>query len=121
VISPPTSIPPEGISWTQYDTYGNQLWTTTGVFEPGSDTPAYAQTSYQLFTGNSITLDGTNITCASTPPSPSLPCASIDPDGVITQLAYDSQGDLVSTSTPDGNGSQLSIASNCQYLWIKIF
>ena len=34
----------------------------------------------------------TAISCAATPPSPSLPCATINADGVVTQLAYDSAG-----------------------------
>ena len=55
-----------------------------------------------------MTLNGTNITCTTTPPSPSLPCAKINADGVVTQLAYDSAGDLASSSTPDGNGSQMA-------------
>ena len=38
-------------------------------------------------------------------PSTSLACATIDADGVVTQLAYDSDGDLTSSSTPDGNAT----------------
>jgi RHS repeat-associated protein len=105
-ISPPSSIPPQGVTWTLYDTDGNQLWTTTGVYPVGSGTASYAQTTYQLFKGNSITLNGNNITCNATPPSQSLPCATINADGVVTQLAYNSSGDLTSSSTPDGNGSE---------------
>jgi YD repeat-containing protein len=103
VISAPSSAPPQGITWTQYDTDGNALWTTIGVYAPGSSSAAYAQTTYQLFTGNSVTLNSTNISCAGTPPSPSLPCATINADGVVTQLGYNAQGDLTSSSTPDGN------------------
>ena len=109
VISPPASAPPQGITWTQYDTGGNPLWTTTGVYEPGSSSAAYARTTYQLFKGNSVTLNSTSISCAATPPSPSLPCATINADGVVTQLGYDAQGDLISSSTPDGNrGGELA-------------
>ncbi|MGD1012348.1 MAG: DUF6531 domain-containing protein, partial [Acidimicrobiales bacterium] len=107
-ITPPTSAPPEGVSYTLYDTYGNALYTTTGVYDPGSNTAAYSQTTYTLYKGNSVTLSGTNISCSATPPSPSLPCATINADGVVTQLAYDSAGDLLSSSTPDGNGSQVA-------------
>ena len=52
--------------------------------------------------------DSTQISCTATPPSPSLACATINADGVVTQLAYDSAGDLTSSTTPDGNGSQLA-------------
>jgi trimeric autotransporter adhesin len=108
VITPPSSAPPEGVAYTLYDTDGNELYTTTGVYEPGATTAAYSQTSYQLFKGNSVTLNGTRITCAATPPSVSLPCATINADGVVTQLAYDSAGDLISSSAPDGNGSEIA-------------
>src|SRR5262249_61121346 len=60
---------------------------------------------------NSVTLPGTSsaVTCTATPPSPSLPCATISADGVVTQLAYNSYGDLTSSSAPDGNsGGQLA-------------
>ena len=108
VITPPSSIPPQGVSWTLYDTDGNELYTTAGVYPPGSSTASYSQTSYQLFNGNSVTLNSTNISCTTSAPSMSLPCATIDADGVVTQLAYDAEGDLTSSSTPDGNGSQLA-------------
>ena len=111
VITPPSSAPSEGVTYTLYDTDGNELYTTTGVYEPGATTAAYAQTTYQLFTGNSLTLNGKTITCSLTPPSPSLPCAQINADGVVTQLGYDSAGDLTSSSIPDGNGSQLATAT----------
>ena len=108
VITPPSSAPPSGVTYTLYDTNGNDLYDTTGVYEPGSTTASYTQTTYTLYKGNSITLNGTNVTCSTTPPSKSLPCATIDADGEVTQLAYDSAGDLISESTPDGNGSQLA-------------
>ena len=104
-ISPPASAPPAGQAWTLYDTDGNQLYTTTGVYEPGASSAAYSHTTYQLFNGNSVTLPGTStkITCTSAAPSMSLPCATINADGVVTQLGYNAQGDLTSDSTPDGN------------------
>jgi RHS repeat-associated protein len=112
MITPPSSAPPDGVTYTLYDTDGNQLYTTTGVYEPGVTSAAYSQTTYQLFQNNSVTLPGTSttITCANnTPPSPSLPCATINADGVVTQLAYDPEGDLASTATPDGNsGGELA-------------
>ena len=62
------------------------------MYEPGGSSAAYAQTTYQLFKGNSVTLNGTNISCTTTPPSASLPCATINADGVVTQLDYDAPG-----------------------------
>ena len=108
MITPPPSAPPQGVTYTLYDTGGNALYTTTGVFEPGSSSAAYQRTTYTLYQGNSVTLGSTTITCTATPPSPSLPCAQINADGVVTQLAYDAAGDLTSTSVPDGNGSEIA-------------
>ena len=108
VISPPSSAPPLGVTDTLYDTDGNELYTTTGVYQPGASSASYQQITYQLFNGNSVTLPGTStaISCTTSAPSRSLPCATIDADGVVTQLAYNSAGDLTSSSAPDGNGSQ---------------
>jgi RHS repeat-associated protein len=110
VITPPSSAPPQGVTYTLYDTDGNQLYATTGVFEPGGSSAAYSRTTYQLYKNNSVTLNGTNITCSNNaPPSLSLPCAKINADGVVTQLAYNPQGDLTSSSTADGNsGGELA-------------
>ena len=96
------------MTYTLYDTDGNALYTTTGVYEPGATTAAYSRTTYQLFKNNSVTLSGTAISCTTTPPSVSLPCATINADGVVTQLAYNSVGDLTSSAAPDGNGSQIA-------------
>jgi trimeric autotransporter adhesin len=110
-ITPP-SAPPLGLTYTLFDTDGNELYTTTGVYEPGATSAAYSQTTYQLYKNNSITLNGTTITCTATPPSPSLPCAKINADGAVTQLEYYSDGDLELSSTPDGNsGGQLAITT----------
>jgi RHS repeat-associated protein len=110
VIAPPSSPPPSGVTYTLYDTDGNQLYSTTGVYSPAGSYE-YSQTTYQLFKGNSVTLNSTNITCTNTPPSASLPCAQIDPDGVVTQLEYNPQGDLIQSSAPDGNsGNQQATA-----------
>ena len=111
-ITPPSSAPPIGTTYNLYDTDGNELYSTTGVYEPGASSAAYAQTTYQLFKGNTVTLNGTAVSCSATPPSPSLPCAQINADGVVTQLAYDSAGDLTSSSTPDGNGSALATTTH---------
>jgi RHS repeat-associated protein len=109
-ITPPSSAPPVGTTYTLYDTDQNELYSTTGVYEPGATSAAYLQTTYQLFNGNSVTLPGTSsaISCTATAPSQSLPCAKINADGVVTQLAYDSAGDLASSSTPDGNGTEVA-------------
>ena len=98
VITPPSSAPPQGVTYTLYDTDGNELYSTTGVYEPGADRAAYSQTTYQLFKATaSLCRNSTNISCSYTPPSASLPCATIDADGVVTQLEYDAAGrpDLV--------------------------
>ena len=108
VITPPSSTPPAGTTYTLYDTSGNELYSTTGVYEPGATSAAYSQTTYLLYKGNTVTLSGTTDSCAATPPSPSLPCAKINADGVVTQLGYDSAGDLTSSATPDGNGSEVA-------------
>jgi RHS repeat-associated protein len=100
-ITPPAT-PAAGLVETQFDTNGNQLYTTESV-------DGTAVTSYTLFQGNSVTLNGTNIACATKPPSPSLPCATISAAGVVTQLTYDAFGDLAASSTPDGNsGGEVS-------------
>jgi RHS repeat-associated protein len=113
VITAVSSAPPAGLTYTLYDTEGNELYSATGVYEPGSTTASYTRVTYQLFKGNSITLSGASISCTYTPPSASLPCATINADGVVTQLEYDSAGDLTATSTPDGNGGgQLATTTN---------
>jgi RHS repeat-associated protein len=107
-ITPPSTVPPLGVTWTLYDTHGNELYTTVGVYSPGGSTASYSKTTYQLFNGNSVTLNGTAISCAATPPSPMLPCATINADAVVTQLQYNSSGDLTGSSTADGNGSEVA-------------
>ena len=108
VITPPSTAPPQGVTYTLYDMSGNALYATTGVYQPGSSTASYLQTTYSLYKGNSITLGSTGISCTATPPSNSLPCATINADGVVTQLAYNSAGDLTSSAVPDGNGSEIA-------------
>jgi RHS repeat-associated protein len=108
VITPPSPAPPQGVTYTLYDTHGNALYTTTGVYQPGSSNASYLRTAYTLYNGNSVTLGGNSISCATASPSPSLPCATINADGVATQLGYDSAGDLTSSATPDGNGSEIA-------------
>jgi YD repeat-containing protein len=108
-ITPPSSAPPAGVPCTLYDTDGNQLYDTTGVYQPGSGAASYSQTSYQLYQNNSVTLNSVSITCTTQPPTQELPCATINPDGVVTQLQYNAQGDLIVSATPDGNsGGELA-------------
>lgn len=107
-ITPPSSAPPAGVTYILYDSNGDALYTTTGVFQPGSNTASYSQTSYTLYQGNSVTIGGNQVSCTAAPPSASLPCATINADGVVTQLGYDAQGDLTSSATPDGNGSEIA-------------
>jgi RHS repeat-associated protein len=107
-ISPPSAAPPVGTTYTLYDTDGNQLYSTTGVYQPGSNSASYSRTTYQLFKNNTVTVGGTAVSCTVSPPSQTLPCAKVNADGVVTQLGYDWAGDLTSTSTPDGNGSQVA-------------
>jgi RHS repeat-associated protein len=105
-ITPPSQVPPTGVGWTQYDSTGNDLYTEIGVSQPGSG-GSTAQVTYTLYNENSVTLPGTStaVTCANTAPSSELPCATINDNGMVTQLAYDAAGDLTSSSVPDGYGS----------------
>lgn len=107
-ITPPSAAPPAGVTYSQVDDNGSTLWSTTGVYQPGSSSASYSKTTYELYEGNSVTLNGTNDSCSATPPSPSLPCATVNADGVVTQLAYNAAGDLASSLTPDGNGSEMA-------------
>jgi hypothetical protein len=81
------TAPPSGVTYTLYDTGGNRLYTTTGVYSP-SGTYQYSRTSYQLYKNNSVTLNGTSISCTTQPPTQELPCATINPDDVVTQLKH---------------------------------
>jgi YD repeat-containing protein len=108
-ITPPSSAPPKFVTYKLYDTNGNELYQTTGDYAPGSGTASQSRTTYNLYNGNSVTLSGTSDSCTTSAPSTELPCATINANGVVTQLTYDSAGDLASRSTPDGNaGSEKS-------------
>jgi len=108
-ISPPSSAPPAYVTYTEYDTAGNKIWTTTGVYQPGSSTASYSQTTYDLYNGESVTLGSATDSCTTSAPTTSLPCATISANTVVTQLTYDSYGDLTSSATPDGNsGSEVA-------------
>jgi YD repeat-containing protein len=112
-VSPPASAPPKYASYNLYDTAGNPVWSTAGDYNPGSSSASQSRTSYLLYNGESVTLGGSTDSCAASAPSASLPCATIDPNGVVTQLGYDATtGDLTSSSTPDGNsGGELALTT----------
>jgi RHS repeat-associated protein len=107
-ITPPASAPPPYVTYHEYDTDGNLIWTTTGVYSPGSSSPSGQRTTYQLYNGQSVMIGTTPDSCAASAPAPSLPCARIDANGVVTQLSYSASGDLISTSTPDGNAGEFA-------------
>ena len=100
VITPPPTAPPSGVTYNLYDKNGNPLYSETAAYQPGSSSPSAVQTEYTLYKNNSVTLNGTSITCTATPPSPSLPCATIDSSGDVTQLAYDPQPATWSPACP---------------------
>ena len=102
-ITPPSSAPPKYVTYTEYDTDGNKIYETTGDYAPGSSSASQSRTTYDLYNGQSVTLGSNTDSCTTTAPSSELPCATIDANGVVTQLGYDSAGDLTSKSTPDGN------------------
>ena len=54
VITPPSTAPPQGVTYTLYDSDGSQLYASTGVYLPGGSTATYTQTTYTLYAGNSI-------------------------------------------------------------------
>lgn len=105
------ATPPMGVTYAQFDTNGSALSESMGVYQPGSQNPSSVLTDYTLYKGNTVTLNGNQISCAATPPSPVLPCATIDANGVVTQIGYNSYGDLTSISGPDGNGSEMATAT----------
>jgi RHS repeat-associated protein len=102
-ITPPTSAPPKYVTYNEYDTSGNLVWTTQGDYAPGNSTASQQRTIYNLSNGESVTIGGNTDSCTTSAPSTALPCATIDPNGVVTQLQYNSSGDLTSSSKPDGN------------------
>ena len=112
-ITPPSSAPPPYVTFTEYDTNGNLIWQTAGAYQPGSGTASYSRTTYDLYNGESVTLSGHDDSCTASAPNSSLPCATIDADAVVTQLTYDSEGDLASSSASDGNaGGELATTTD---------
>jgi RHS repeat-associated protein len=111
-LTPPSSTPPAGVTYTQYDTHGNQIWQTTGAYDPGSNTPDHTDTTYRLYNGQSVTSGSTQDACTTSAPAAELPCATIDGNANLTQLGYDTQGDVTSSATPDGNGSEVATTTS---------
>jgi RHS repeat-associated protein/uncharacterized repeat protein (TIGR02059 family) len=108
-ITPPSAAPPKYVTYSEYDTNGNPIWTSTGDYNPGSNSASQSRTTYQLYNGQSITLGSTNDSCGTSAPNSSLPCATINADAVVTLLGYNSSGDVTSSATPDGNpGGELA-------------
>ena len=102
-ITPPSSAPLAYVTYAEFDTNGNPIYTTQGDYNPGSSSASQSRTTYDLYNGQSVTLGTTVDSCTTSAPNSELPCAKINADGTVTQLAYDSAGDLTSSSTPDGN------------------
>ena len=133
-ITPPSSAPPPFATYWLYDTNGDELYQTQGVYAPGSTTTTTLRTSYELYpaagtyAASTVTIGGVTSACAEGGSPPSLPCASIDPDGPssvqqnshVTQTWYDAQGDVDSVQTPDGNydsGEFNPVSYSLSYSW----
>lgn len=99
-ITPPATAPPAFVTYREYNTDGNLIYTTTGDYAPGGGSASQSRTTYDLYNGQSVTLGSANDSCTTVAPSTELPCATINADGVVTQLSYDTYGDLTSKSTP---------------------
>jgi RHS repeat-associated protein len=98
------SAPPAYVTYALYDTHGNALFTTSGSYSTGGSL-LQTSTTYDLYNSNSVTIGGNSDSCTTSAPSTELPCATIGANAVVTQLAYNADGDLTSKSTPDGNTS----------------
>ena len=108
-VTPPSSAPPKYVTYTEYDTDGNLIYQSTGDYAPGAGSASQSRTTYDLYNGQWVTLGSNTDSCGTSAPSAELACATIDPNAVVTQLVYNSAGDLTSKSTPDGNsGGELA-------------
>ena len=106
-ITPPASAPPDQVTYSEYDTSGNLLYTTTGDYPPSGGSASQSRTTYKLYNGESVTLNSMTDSCATSAPTTELPCATINADDVVTQLGYDAYGDLSSKSTPFENNASV--------------
>ncbi len=100
-ITSPSTAPPKYVTYREYDTDRNLIYTTTGDYAPGSGTASQSRTTFDLYNGESVTLGSNVDSCSTSAPSSELPCATINADGVVSQLGYNSDGDLTSNSTPN--------------------
>ena len=107
-ITPPATAPPDHVTYSEYDTNGNLIYTTEGDYAPGGGSASQSRTTYNLYNGESVTLSSTIDSCATGAPTTELPCATINADGAVTQLGYDAYGDLTSKSTPFENNASVS-------------
>lgn len=123
-VTPPSSAPPAFTTYSEYDTDGNPVWTSVGQWASGASSATNTTTSYWLYdngsTSQSVTIDSHSASCSAVAPGRELPCATVDPAAIdtesgsnladaVTQLGYDSDGDLTSSAIPDGNsGGELS-------------
>jgi RHS repeat-associated protein len=134
-LSPPTDIDPGSaftaptapaayVTYSQYDTDADLVWTSTGEYSP-SGTLLSLSTSYDLRYSQSVIVAGTDYSCAASAPANSgLTCATVDPGAydtqktnqqAITQLGYDTDGDLASTSITDGNSGGETATTTSSY------
>ena len=88
------------MTYTEYDTNGNKVYRHRGLC-PGSSPASQSRTSYHLYNGQSVTLGSVDDSCT-TRLLRRAPVRDHRPNGVVTQLAYDSAGHVTSSSTPDG-------------------
>jgi YD repeat-containing protein len=55
-ITPPASSPPAYVTYYEYDNAGTVVWSTAGDYSPGSNSASQSRTTYNLSTGESVTL-----------------------------------------------------------------
>ena len=107
------ATPEAGVTFYLYDADGNLLFSEQGVWS--GSTLTGSRVSYMLYKGDSITIGSDTVKCAAQPSSVVLPCAEIAPDNWlaaanpqpaprVTQIAYDSHGDLTTKIVVDATG-----------------
>ncbi len=116
-VTPPSTAPPAFVTYDEYDTEGDPVWSSAGQYAPGATSATNTETSYDLYNGQSVTIAGDVDSCSASAPEHGLPCATVSPAAIdtetgasaVTQLGYDSDGDLTSSTIPDGNsGAELA-------------
>ena len=78
------------MTYTEYDTDGNKIYQTTGDYAPGSSSASQSRTSYDLYNGESVTLGANTRLVHEHRSFERAPLRLYRPDGVVTQLTYDS-------------------------------